>query len=157
MNNTGRIVAQDIDPDRMKLIRENCRRLGVTMVQTALPGVQNPLAPLPPTFDRILVDAPCSNTGVLRRRVDLRWRLQPAELDRLRDTQSTLLQQAADRLRPGGTLVYSTCSLEPEENTEVVRGFLDKNEAFSIKNERQIMPCNDNFDGAYVAVLQSRS
>ncbi len=69
-------------------------------------------------FDRVLVDAPCSNTGVMRRRVDLRWRISPEEIARLRQTQLDLLKLAATKLKPGGILVYSTCSLEPEENSE---------------------------------------
>ncbi|MEI9864215.1 MAG: hypothetical protein WDN00_06615 [Limisphaerales bacterium] len=67
-------------------------------------------------FDRILIDAPCSNSGVMRRRLDLRWRIQPEEIERLRSTQLDLLHQAAASLKPDGVLVYSTCSLEPQEN-----------------------------------------
>ncbi len=77
-------------------------------------------------FDRILVDAPCSNTGVMRRRVDLRWRIRPEEIERLRAAQLELLRQAAPRLKPGGTLVYSTCSLEPEENGEVCNAISER-------------------------------
>jgi len=155
MQNTGRLIAQDIEPDRIKLIRENCRRLGVTIAETTLPGVHNPLQPPPEAFDRILVDAPCSNTGVLRRRVDLRWRIQPAELTRLQATQSELLAQAALRLRPGGVLVYSTCSLEPEENSGVVKAFLAAHPQFRCESERQLLPFVDQVDGAYVAVLRN--
>ena len=155
MNNQGRLIAQDIAPERIKLIRDNCRRLGVTIVETTLPGVHNPLQPPPEAFDRILVDAPCSNTGVLRRRVDLRWRIQPAEVQRLVATQTELLDQAAPRLRPGGTLVYSTCSLEPEENTGVVKQFLATHPNFRLVTERQLLPFVDHVDGAYIAVLKS--
>ena len=155
MNNQGRLIAQDIAPERIKLIRDNCRRLGVTIVETTLPGVHNPLQPPPEAFDRILVDAPCSNTGVLRRRVDLRWRIQPAEVQRLVATQTELLDQAAPRLRPGGTLVYSTCSLEPEENTGVVKQFLATHPNFRLVTERQLLPFVDGVDGAYIAVLKS--
>src|SRR6185312_13335734 len=83
-------------------------------------------------FDRILVDAPCSNTGVMRRRVDLRWRIRVEEIERLRLAQLELLRQAAPRLKPGGTLVYSTCSLEPEENAGVVNQFLAEHSAFKL-------------------------
>ena len=93
MRNEGRLVAHDTAPDRLKLIEENCARLGVTCVQTVLPSTLNPQ---PSTlFDRILVDAPCSNTGVMRRRVDLRWRIRLEEIERLRATQLELLRQAA--------------------------------------------------------------
>ncbi len=76
MNNTGKIIAHDMTEDRLKLIRENCARLGVTCVDFAFRFPPSTFA----TFDRVLVDAPCSNTGVMRRRVDLRWRIPPAEI-----------------------------------------------------------------------------
>ena len=150
MNHAGKIIAHDSFADRLRLIRENCARLGVTGAEvTATFNFQ------PATFDRILVDAPCSNTGVLRRRVDLRWLIQPAEIERLRATQLTLLQQAATVLKPGGILVYSTCSLEPEENSEVVKEFLAVNPHFKLETERRLLPFADNVDGAYVARLKS--
>ncbi|MGO9585972.1 MAG: 16S rRNA (cytosine(967)-C(5))-methyltransferase RsmB [Limisphaerales bacterium] len=105
-------------------------------------------------FDRVLVDAPCSNTGVMRRRVDLRWRIQPEEIERLRTAQLDLLQQAATRVNPGGVLVYSTCSLEPEENGEVVKQFLSNHAGFKLESERELLPFVDNVDGAYVARLE---
>ncbi|HEX3988402.1 MAG TPA: 16S rRNA (cytosine(967)-C(5))-methyltransferase RsmB, partial [Verrucomicrobiae bacterium] len=145
MRNSGRIVACDAQPGRLHLVQENCARLGVTCVETA----NAPDAAM--QFDRILVDAPCSNTGVLRRRVDLRWRLQAAEIVRLRKAQLALLAQAAPRLKAGGVLVYSTCSMEPEENQEVAKEFLDAHPQFKMEAERQLLPFTDNVDGAYVA------
>jgi 16S rRNA (cytosine967-C5)-methyltransferase len=131
----------------MKLIDENCARLGVTCVQRA-PGIF-------PTehFDRILVDAPCSNTGVMRRRVDLRWRIRAEEIERLRTTQLDLLRQAARLLKPGGTLIYSTCSLEPEENRELVKQFAAEHENFEVDYERELLPFVESVDGAFVARL----
>lgn len=154
MNNEGRIVAHDNVPDRLKLVEENCQRLGVTCVELASPTTFNLQ---PSTFDRVLVDAPCSNTGVLRRRVDLRWRIQPDEITRLRATQLDLLQKAAARLKPGGTLVYSTCSLEPEENTELVKQFLATQPGFKRELEQQLLPFVDGVDGAYVAKLTKQA
>ena len=153
MNNQSRLVAHDTFPDRLKLIEENCQRLGVTCVETILPSTLN--SQLSTGFDRILVDAPCSNTGVLRRRVDLRWRISPEEILRLQKTQLELLQQAASVLKPGGTLVYSTCSLEPEENSEVVKEFLAAHQNFKLASERQLLPFADHVDGAFVARLEN--
>jgi 16S rRNA (cytosine967-C5)-methyltransferase len=153
MQNRGRIVAQDSQADRLELVRVNCARLGVKCVETVLApktAVPNPAE----RFDRILVDAPCSNTGVLRRRVDLRWRIQPKEIERLRGTQLELLRQAAPQLKPGGTLVYSTCSLEPEENGEVLKHFLAEHPDFKLQKERELLPFVEGVDGAYVASLQ---
>ncbi len=153
MRNEGSIVAHDPADERLQLITENCSRLGITCVQTAR-------APLtggtPAPFDRILIDAPCSNTGVMRRRVDLRWRVRPGELERLRTEQLALLQTAAGLLKNGGALVYSTCSLEPEENEGVIQEFLRANPVFSLEAERNLMPVQDGVDGAYVGRLQKQ-
>jgi 16S rRNA (cytosine967-C5)-methyltransferase len=167
MNNQGRVVAQDVSEERLKWIQENCTRLGVTCVEfcrsrgnEALPsttGMDQRLLTSSPTnhlFDRILVDAPCSNTGVMRRRVDLRWRIQPSEIERLRSAQLDLLKQAATQVKPGGILVYSTCSLEPEENGEVVKQLLSDHAGFKLESERELLPFVDNVDGAYVAQLK---
>jgi 16S rRNA (cytosine967-C5)-methyltransferase len=153
MQNRGRITAQDVQADRLDLIRENCTRLGVTCAEASVaPGgiIPNPAK----KFDRILVDAPCSNTGVMRRRVDLRWRIRPEEIERLRLAQLDLLRQAAPRLKPGGTMVYSTCSLEQEENAEVVKQFLSEHPKFKLEKERELLPFVEGVDGAYVALLK---
>jgi 16S rRNA (cytosine967-C5)-methyltransferase len=94
---------------------------------------------------------------VLRRRVDVRWRIVPEEITRLRRTQLELLRQAAPKLKPGGVLVYSTCSLEPEENSEVVTEFLAAQAGFKLETERQLLPFADQVDGAFVAVLKKLS
>jgi 16S rRNA (cytosine967-C5)-methyltransferase len=150
MNNRGLIVARDPHSVRRDLLRDNCLRLGVTCVKIEPLDASLPNAA---TFDRILVDAPCSNTGVMRRRVDSRWRIHPEELPRLAQTQRDLLQSAARQLKPGGTLVYSTCSLEPEENENVVREFLETHSIFRLDFERTLLPFKDGVDGAYVARL----
>jgi 16S rRNA (cytosine967-C5)-methyltransferase len=151
MNSEGGIIACDISEERLKLVQENCTRLGVTCVETILSSILNSQ---PSTFNRVLVDAPCSNTGVMRRRVDLRWRISPEEILRLQKTQLDLLKLAATKLKPGGALVYSTCSLEPEENSEVVKEFLREHNNFKLETERQLFPFADNVDGAYVARLK---
>jgi 16S rRNA (cytosine967-C5)-methyltransferase len=151
MENRGHILALDNQPQRLGRLRENCARLGVACVEIAADSAG--AAP----FDRILVDAPCSNSGVLRRRVDLRWRIRVEELARLRREQAALLRQAAVRLKPGGRLVYSTCSLEPEENETVTREFLGERGEFALENERQLLPFTDQVDGAYVATLRRRA
>jgi 16S rRNA (cytosine967-C5)-methyltransferase len=154
MRNEGRLLAHDTAAERLKLIEQNCARLGVTCVQTALPSTLNPQ---PSTlFDRILIDAPCSNTGVMRRRVDLRWRIRLEEIGRLQATQRVLLRQVAALLKPGGTLVYSTCSLEPEENGHVVDEFLSEHPAFKLERMRELLPFVEGVDGTYVARMQRK-
>jgi 16S rRNA (cytosine967-C5)-methyltransferase len=149
LQNDGRIVAQDIDPVRLRTVTENAARLGVTCIATdTLSDTE--------LFDRVLVDAPCSNTGVMRRRVELRWRIRPEEITRLAATQLQLLQNAARRTRPGGVVVYSTCSLEREENQQVVTRFFASNNDFRLDAEREITPMTDAVDGAYCARLIRR-
>ena len=155
MQNEGRVIAHDIAPDRTKLIKENCTRLGVSNVSPALPSTLD--AQLTAPADRILIDAPCSNTGVMRRRVDLRWRIRETELTRLRHTQLELLRDAVPRLKPGGTLVYSTCSLESEENSAVVQEFLSQHQTMHLESERALTPWTEGVDGAYVARLVKES
>ncbi|OLE64699.1 MAG: hypothetical protein AUG74_12935 [Bacteroidetes bacterium 13_1_20CM_4_60_6] len=152
MRNQGRLVAHDSSPERRRLLEENCARLGVTAAEitSAIPTS----VPRGHLFDKILLDSPCSNTGVLRRRVDLRWRIALEEIQRLRKLQLELLRQAAPRLKPGGLLVYSTCSLEPEENREVVSGFLRVHPQWKLQDERGLLPFVDGVDGAYVARLR---
>jgi len=154
MDNRGQIVAEDASNDRLNLVRENCVRLGVKCVETVLPPIAETQPR--PLFDRVLVDAPCSNTGVMRRRVDLRWRIRWQEIERLQKEQGKLLAVAAARVRQGGILVYSTCSLETEENEEVVRTFLKGSPGFQLESERELLPFRDGVDGAYIARLSRK-
>jgi 16S rRNA (cytosine967-C5)-methyltransferase len=147
MRNEGSVIAQDQSEERLKLVAENCKRLGVTNCECLV-------TPKSTRFDRVLVDAPCSNTGVMRRRVDLRWRLRLSEIERLRRSQLDLLNRAAGQVRPAGVLVYSTCSLEWEENQEVVKEFLVNQSRFQLERERELRPFNEGVDGAYVARMK---
>jgi 16S rRNA (cytosine967-C5)-methyltransferase len=120
MGNRGRIVAADPHAGRLGLLREACARLGATIVEPRLADVQTLATDLGAVCDRVLVDAPCSNLGVLRRNPDGKWRRHPGDFETLVSAQARILEAAAVLLRPGGVLVYATCSLEPEENEEVV-------------------------------------
>ena len=150
MQNRGLVTAQDSDPRRLSMVRENCERLGATCVRASDSTLPEG-ADSPAQYDRVLVDAPCSNTGVMRRRVELRWRVQPAEIERLRKVQLELLGNAARQLKPNGTLVYSTCSLEQEENNSVTAEFLSEHRSFRLDAEQELIPFKDGVDGAYVA------
>lgn len=149
MRNEGLLVAHDLSTERLQFLGENVRRLGVTMARatTSMP-------PGSRAFDRVMVDAPCSNTGVVRRRVDARWRASEKEIVRLRGVQLGLLDAAACRLKTGGILVYSTCSLEPEENLEVVERFLNRHSGFKLLSFHELLPFRDKTDGAFVAVMR---
>jgi 16S rRNA (cytosine967-C5)-methyltransferase len=152
MQNRGRIIAADSQSSRLALVGENCRRLGVQIVATlACEGTRLDRCLRGEEFDRVLVDAPCSNTGVVRRRADLRWRLTEEEIARLAALQMRLIASAAKFTKRGGVLVHSTCSLEPEENEGVVEAFLKSHKEFALETTRSLFPPRDGVDGAFVA------
>jgi 16S rRNA (cytosine967-C5)-methyltransferase len=157
MKNRGTIIACDREQTRVKLLEENLNRLGVNIGKVLRVDWKN--EPIPKIvissapFDRLLIDAPCSNTGVMRRRVDVRWRLRSSDFVRMQKRQLEILQSASRFLKVGGTLVYSTCSLEPEENEEVIRQFLTEMPMFQLETQRRSLPFRDRFDGAFVARL----
>jgi 16S rRNA (cytosine967-C5)-methyltransferase len=155
MRNLGEIIAADSAASRLGKVAENCRRLGVTMVAT-MPCAATHLAKClrNSRFDRVLVDAPCSNTGVLRRRADLRWRLKESEISRLAALQQKILEAAAALTKSGGALVYSTCSLEREENEAVVEKFLKTHKNFKLEETRATFPPREKVDGAFAARLR---
>jgi 16S rRNA (cytosine967-C5)-methyltransferase len=122
MENRGRIVAADPHPGRLGLLREASARCGADIVEPRLAEARALARDLRQTCDRVLVDAPCSNLGVLRRNPDAKWRRAPGDFPVLAAAQASILDAAAALVRPGGVLVYATCSLEPEENEAVVAG-----------------------------------
>jgi len=150
MNNSGEIIAVDISNEKIKVIEENIKRLGINIVKTKVgDGAKIKLG----HFDRILIDAPCSNTGVFRRRVEARWRLREDDFKRLQKTQMQLLENVKDQLNPGGKLVYSTCSVDPIEDEEVVDMFLLKNKNFKLFKTMKKLPFKDDMDGVFGAVM----
>ena len=130
MEDRGRVLALDPAPARLARVREAAARLGTASVE-ALDGTVEALAPrFREACDAVLVDAPCSNLGVLRRNPEVKWRRQPADLAASARGQGRILAAAAAMVRPGGRLVYATCSLEPEENAEVAGAFLAAHPGF---------------------------
>jgi 16S rRNA (cytosine967-C5)-methyltransferase len=108
----------------------------------------------PEGFHRILLDTPCSNTGVIRRRVDVRWRLQPDFLAEIVNRQERLLGVLLPMLRPGGRLAYSTCSIEPEENEDIVRAVLARLPGYRQLQTRSLVPHLSGTDGAWVSLIE---
>ena len=157
MKNQGTIVACDREAERLLILKDNMARLGIGIVHSLrhdwtrgrIPEEIGSAAP----FDRILVDAPCSNTGVMRRRVDVRWRLRPRDLTRMPDQQFEITRSAISLLKPGGVLVYSTCSLEPEENEQLVARVLDQFPQMRLTGQEFCLPFRDHFDGAFTVRL----
>jgi len=169
MGDRGEVVACDASAERLARVRENCQRLGISCVRTA-PSPCPPRAAAgqnrPPEqalgfFDAALVDVPCSNSGVLARRPEARFRLSRATVDALVGKQIELLTVAAGCVRPGGRLVYSTCSLEPEENEQLVARFLEAQPDWRLDFQRTVLPAwgprlSDWRDGGFAARLLRR-
>jgi 16S rRNA (cytosine967-C5)-methyltransferase len=151
MDNRGRITACDIDDRRLETVTALCQRLGVKGVETVLLK-ENQDPPAGP-FDAALVDVPCSNTGVLGRRPEVRWRLKPSEFEYLIRLQTRLLILASERLKPGGAVVYSTCSIEPDENRGVVKAVLRGMRGLKLEAEHESIPGKPS-DGGYWARLR---
>jgi 16S rRNA (cytosine967-C5)-methyltransferase len=149
MRNEGRIVACDVDDRRLQTINALANRLGLTIIETCCLDVGAPSGP----FDRVLVDVPCSNTGVLGKRPEARWRLRPDDLRELVALQTRLLLMGVERVRPGGTIVYSTCSIEPEENRQVVERLLRECPNLRREAEEESVPGRPA-DGGYWARLR---
>jgi 16S rRNA (cytosine967-C5)-methyltransferase len=153
MGNQGRIVACDIEEGRLATVRELAGRLGVSCIETVKVDPVRPEEVPPGPFDVVLVDVPCSNTGVMGRRPEIRWRLVPDDIRELVGIQQRLLRRAVERVRPGGVVVYSTCSIEPEENGELVRGVVATVPGLTLEAEEAAVPGRPA-DGGYWARLR---
>lgn len=168
---TGRsaiVVASDLHEHRLRTVVSSSKLQGLSNIHClALDG----LRPLPfrdGSFDRVLVDAPCSGTGTLRRNPEIRWRISPADIEDLSARQNQLLDNAARAVKPSGLLVYSTCSVEPDENEAVVQSFLENNETFRLAALRldpalaifagmaRTWPHRQGTDGFFICALERR-
>jgi 16S rRNA (cytosine967-C5)-methyltransferase len=158
MENDGFILAADRDVNRIATLQENLERLGVAIARCVHHdwAKGTPFPEIEP-FDRILIDAPCTNTGVMRRRVDLRWRLAREDFSRMPVEQLQIVRATSPLLKPGGVLVYSTCSIESEENTDVVRAILQEFPSLKLVEQISLFPFRDGFDGAFAAKFSNAS
>ena len=155
MLNEGKIIASDIEGPRSERLLKNLKRLGVKNTEILsgdLRETKDALENENVRFDRILVDAPCSNSGVFRRRADAKWRLMPNYTNELVDLQLELLSAVIPLMKKGGKLVYSTCSIDAEENTGVISKIIETHTHLEKLDEVQLIP-NDINDGAYAALL----
>ncbi|AVX20320.1 NusB antitermination factor [Carboxydocella sporoproducens DSM 16521] len=158
MSDQGEIVACDIHPHKLKLIEDNCLRLGIKSIHTVLQDATALPSAWHNRFDRVLVDAPCSGLGVIRRRPEIRWQKAAADLKSLPELQKRILQAAAACVAPGGILVYSTCTINRQENQEVARWFGENFPEFQLlpwegapAGEIQLLPHRENSDGFFLA------
>ncbi len=154
MNNKGRIVAFDIHERKLEELKKRAQRAGSSIIETKLVDTTKVVKRLEGSFDRVLIDAPCSGLGVLRRNPDTKWKLSPEKLEELLQTQAEILKLYSRCLKPKGVLVYATCSIFPQENHEQVKKFLNENPNWSFVEERNIYPTVDQpGDGFYMAKL----
>lgn len=156
----GEIVACDVHRHKLKLIEDNCRRLGIQCVRTLEADARRANGRFAARADYVLLDAPCSGLGVLRRRPDARWRRREDEIARLAALQREMLDAAARCVRPGGVLVYSTCTLTREENEEQVASFLQRHPYFAPADLSGLLPAaldwRDTFSKGFVRLLPHR-
>jgi 16S rRNA (cytosine967-C5)-methyltransferase len=154
---SAKIIATDIDPQRLESVKENTTRLGITSV-SILPYEElltSKFSTLNPKFDCVLLDVPCSNTGVLAKRIEARYRVNPKVIKELTETQTELLAAAAKMLKPKGKICYSTCSIQKAENSRLVKDFLRQNPDFALESELLTLPSSEGLDhdGGYVAII----
>lgn len=165
MKGEGTLIAMDRQEDRLPRMEENNQRVlgGFAQVMEGDASKVDALKimfaekGLAEGFDAVLADVPCSNTGVLRRRPEARWRFSERNLDELTRQQDAILNALARVVKPGGRLVYSTCSIEPEENEDRIKAFLKRHPDFTKIRERRILPQVKQTDGAFAALLQKSS
>lgn len=146
------LVAADPNPGRVARLRENMDRLGLDAVH--IHTAEIPADYPPGSFDAVLLDVPCGNTGVLQRRPDTKWTLQPEQIEQLRQLQRRLLDHAAPLVRPGGRIVYSTCSIQPEETTRLVNDWLTAHPDWRLAKSTLLLPGERGCDGCYAARLE---
>ena len=158
MNNTGQLTAMDIYESKLKKLKIRARRNGVHNVTLKVIDSTKPIKKLHNKADRVLIDAPCSGFGVLRRNPDAKWKLEPEFLDRIRDVQGDLLKRYSKIVKEGGKLVYATCSILPSENQHQIKKFLASTEGkeFNFVKDQSLLAHKSGFDGFYMALLERK-
>lgn len=158
MKNRGRILSMDVHAWKLESLKERARRNHVDIIETRVIDSEKVLRSLEKTADRVLLDVPCSALGVLRRNPDTKWKLSLDEIQNIHRVQSGILQNYSQMVKPGGMLVYATCSLMPAENEGQVRKFLSENgQEWTLVEELHTWPHRDGFDGFYGALLKRRA
>lgn len=153
MKNHGRIIAADIYPAKIEHIKENAKRLGIKIIEPLLLDAREIGKKYFNQADKVLIDAPCSGLGVIRRKADLRWKKSFAEIAELPKLQAEILASAANAVKRSGTLIYSTCTIIRRENEEIVENFLKNNKNFKIVESKNFLPHIDGTDGFFIAKL----
>lgn len=157
MNNKGKIVALDTEAWKLEELQKRARRAGVSNMETRVIESGKTIKRLAATADRLLLDVPCSGIGVLKRNPDAKWKLSLEFVEKIRELQQHILQDYCDMLKPGGLMVYSTCSILPSENEQQVERFIaEKKGAFELIEDKHIYP-SEGFDGFYMALIRKNA
>jgi|TARA_Y100000385_G_C13021149_1_gene606243 16S rRNA (cytosine967-C5)-methyltransferase len=158
MENKGSVVAMDIYESKLKKLKIRARRDGAHNIDMKVIDSTKPIKKLYGKADRLLIDAPCSGLGVLRRNPDSKWKLEPEFIDRIRKTQQDVLQQYSKMVKPQGKMVYATCSVLPSENEAQINNFLESESGkdFTFVKEKKILAHETGFDGFYMALLEKK-
>jgi 16S rRNA (cytosine967-C5)-methyltransferase len=158
MGNKGKVIALDVHERKLEELKKRCARGGVDIVEARLIDSGKTIKRLENSFDRVLLDVPCSGLGVLRRNPDAKWKLQPEDIEPLRVIQAEILSNYSSMLKKGGRLVYATCSILPSENQNQVAAFLKAHEGkWRLIEERKFLPGENGYDGFYAAALERLS
>ena len=158
MENKGSIIAMDIYESKLKKLKIRARRYGAHNIDMKVIDSTKPIKKLYEKADRLLIDAPCSGLGVLRRNPDSKWKLEPEFIERIRKTQQDVLQQYSKMVKPSGKMVYATCSVLPSENEAQIKTFLksESGKDFTFIKDRKILAHETGFDGFYMALLEKK-
>lgn len=156
MKNKGRIIAMDTEKWKLDELQKRARRAGATNIEARVIDSGKVVKRLAGSADRLLLDVPCSGLGVLKRNPDAKWKLSADFISKVRELQQHIIQDYCDMLKPGGMMVYSTCSILPSENAKQVQQFLLSKPEFELVEERHIFP-SEGFDGFYMALLRRNS
>lgn len=159
MENKGNVIAMDIYDNKLAELKKRAKRNGAHNIETRLIESTKTIKKLIEKADKVLIDAPCSGLGVLRRNPDAKWKLQPEFLDKIRSTQSQLLDSYSRMVKPGGQLVYATCSILPSENELQIKDFLtrESGKEFILEKEETLWPSKTGYDGFYMARLTKKA
>jgi len=156
MENKGQVIAMDIYENKLKELKRRAKRAGAHNIEMRVIDSTKPIKKLYDKADRVLIDAPCSGLGILRRNPDAKWKMQPEFIERIKKTQAEILNSYSRMVKPGGKLVYATCSILPSENQEQVEKFLtsENGKHFSLIKDKKILSHESGYDGFYMALLE---
>ena len=155
MQNKGRIISMDTEAWKLEELKRRAKRAGAQNIETRLIETDT-IKKLYNTADRILLDVPCSGLGVIKRNPDSKWKLKAAFLDEIRVTQQNIITEYVKMLKPGGFMVYATCSILPSENLNQVHTFLANNSEFELVKHESISPAQTGFDGFFMALIKRK-